>query len=166
MASPLPQPPAWRVAAAFLVAPGLAAVVLACMTPLYNGLPLPERILRSAVTFAIFGAYPATLLFGLPAYFLLRSRLRPRAWICAFIGAVVAAAPFSLLSLLSTPDYAYSGGQVTVMDGRITFWGYVQRGRFVGMIGLFGALAGFLFWLIAVAGARLAPRTQPEPEPG
>ncbi|HYD45892.1 MAG TPA: hypothetical protein VEA79_11575 [Phenylobacterium sp.] len=104
------------------------------------------------MTFALFGAYPATLLLGLPAYLILRSRLRPSAWICALAGAVVAATPFLSLSLLSTPDFAYAGGHVTVMNGQITFWGYVQRARFIGLIGLFGALAGLVFWLIAAAG--------------
>ena len=150
--APPPRPPAWRVVAAFVVAPGAAALVMAAATPLYAGLDPGERLWRSAATFAAFGAYPAALVLGVPACFLLRGRLAPSLVNCASAGAVIAALPWFALSLLSGPDQASIDGRATVIDGSRTAYGWLTQATFLGGIALFGALGGAVFWLVAAAG--------------
>ena len=157
----LVRPPFWRLALAFIVVPGAAALVMALQQPLYAGLPdFWERVFRTAVINAVVGAYPAALVLGVPAYLLFRKRLRPTALNCAAVGGVIAALPWLLLGLLSSPDYAYGNGHITHQDGRITLWGLFDLFVFTGWIGLFGAGAGVLFWLITVPGAQA--KTDPD----
>ncbi|MNH53285.1 hypothetical protein D3C85_1629150 [compost metagenome] len=66
---------------------------------------------------------------------------------------MIAALPWLLLGLLSSPNYAYSNGHVTHQGGHITLWGLFDLSVFTGWIGLLGAGAGVLFWLITVPGA-------------
>jgi hypothetical protein len=52
--------PLWRVIAAFAVTPLVAAFALACIQPLYAGLPsTPERIYRTATVYALLGRVPS-----------------------------------------------------------------------------------------------------------
>ncbi|MFN7619357.1 MAG: hypothetical protein ACK5RN_04410 [bacterium] len=151
------RPPFWRLALAFIVVPGAAALAMAIQQPLYAGLPdFWDRVFRTALINAVVGAYPAALVLGVPAYLLFKKRLRPTVLNCAAVGAVIAALPWLLLGLLSSPDYAYSNGHVTHQNGHITLWGLFDLAVFTGWIGLLGAGAGVLFWLITVPGA---PRT-------
>ncbi|NZD62133.1 hypothetical protein HX900_13550 [Rhizobium sp. WYCCWR 11290] len=153
-------PPWWRVVAAFVLVPLLVALVLACFQPLYAGLPnLAERIRRTAIFYAFFGSYPATILFGVPAYFFLKSRVRATALNCAATGAVVAPFPWLLLGLFSNPDYAYSDGHVTHHNGMKTLWGWVDLLTGVGEFAALGAFAGLVFWCIAMAGVKVGDRT-------
>lgn len=118
------RPKAWRVLLAFSVAPGLASLALAWAQPLYAGLPdLWSRVARSTFLYAFFGAYPLTILFGLPLYFTIRGRLKPTLLNCSWAGTVTAAAPCLLLGLLFNPDYAFSNGHVTHEHGMKTLWG-------------------------------------------
>lgn len=154
------RPPFWRLALAFIVVPGAAALAMAIQSPLYAGLPdFWDRVFRTALMNAVFGAYPAALVLGVPAYFLFRKRLRPTVINCAAVGAVTAALPWLLLGLLSSPDYAYSNGHVTHQNGHMTLLGLIDLFVFTGWIGLFGAGAGVLFWLITVPGAHGRPDT-------
>lgn len=151
------RPPVWRLAIAFVIVPAIAALAMAILQPFYAGLPdFWDRVFRTAVTNAVFGAYPIALVLGVPAYLVFRKRLRPTILNCAAVGAAVAALPWLLLGLLFSPDYAYSNGHVTHQNGHITLWGLFDLAVFTGWIGLFGAGAGVLFWLITVPGA---PRT-------
>jgi Holliday junction DNA helicase RuvA len=147
-------PPVWRVIAAFLIAPGVAALILAAVMPAYPGLDDPlERVLRTAWAIATIGAYPATVVLGLPAFFMLRRRFDPKLTNCSLTGAVVAVLPWALLSLLSTPDQASVNGRATVIDGSNTAFGWLMIGQLLGQIALAGAVAGALFWAIAAAGS-------------
>ena len=143
-----------RLIAAFVFVPGLAAFVLATVQPGYAGLPYFEAVLRSALLFAIFGAYPSTLIFGVPIYLVLRKNLRATISNCAAAGAFVAALPWFLLGVLASPDQASTNGRATVVDGRMTAYGWLELGQFLLILGAVGAVAGALFWLIAVAGDR------------
>lgn len=142
----------WRVVLAFLLAPLIAAFLFACFQPLYAGLPsFPDRILRTTLLYVLFGGYPATLVLGVPAFLILRERVRPSAWNCAATGAAVASFPWLLLGLVSNPEHAYSNGHVTHQSGAKTWWGWVDLFTFVSETAALGALAGLVFWTIAAA---------------
>jgi hypothetical protein len=114
--------------------------------------------------FGIFGAYPTTLVFGGPAFLVLQGRIAAN-WInCVAAGAVVAALPWFLLSLLGpAADEASIGGQATVINGVRTGYGWLVEFQFIGEVALFGAVAGLLFWLIATGGRNL-PAGSPSDE--
>ena len=141
-------PSIWRVILAFVVVPGAAALLMAIAMPAYEGITDPlERIWRSAVAFAVFGAYPPAFIIGLPAFFMLRRHVNAT-------GAVVAALPWLVLALISRPDNASIDGRSTVIDGSLTAYGWLMNFYYVGQIALLGAIAGALFWFIAAAGSR------------
>jgi len=95
-------PSIWRVILAFVVVPGAAALLMAIAMPAYEGITDPlERIWRSAVAFAVFGAYPPAFIIGLPAFFMLRRHVNATIINCAATGAVVAALPWLVLALIS-----------------------------------------------------------------
>jgi len=126
---------------------------------MYAGLPsLSERVFRTAVDDALFGAYPAALVLGVPALLALRGRVRASPLNCAVTGAVVASLPWLLLGLISSPDFASSDGHTTVQDGAMTWWGWVELFEFVGAIALAGAAGGIVFWAVAAAGAEQSER--------
>lgn len=146
-------PPIWRIIAAFFIVPGVAALVMAILMPAYDGISDPlERIWRSALVFAVVGAYPATVILGVPAFFILRQRFEATLLNCSLTGAVVAALPWLILSLLSPLDSASIGGRATILHGSLTPYGWLTNLTSIGQIALFGAAGGMLFWLIAAAG--------------
>ena len=148
-------PSIWRVILAFVVVPGAAALLMAIAMPAYEGITDPlERIWRSAVAFAVFGAYPPAFIIGLPAFFMLRRHVDATIINCAATGAVVAALPWLVLALLSRPDNASIGGRSTVINGSLTAYGWLMNFYYVGQIALLGTIAGALFWFIAAAGSR------------
>ena len=101
--------------------------------------------------FAFFGAYPAALIFGVPAFLILRRRLKPRVINCVLVGGVVAAAPWLLLVLFgSNPDYAVVGTHITVQHGLKTLWGWIDGLKMVGWIFGLGLIGGLAFWTAAV----------------
>lgn len=147
-------PPNWRVAAAVILVPAFAAVSLAIAMPIYDGLPtMAERIWRSALVYAVIGAYPPAVVFGVPAYFVLRRHFDAHLFNCALVGAVVATLPWMFLMLVSAPDQASIGNRATVINGSYTAFGWLMNAHFLGEIALAGALGGALFWAIAVAGS-------------
>jgi hypothetical protein len=155
------QPPLWRVLAAFAGAPVAAALALACVLPAYDGLPnLLDRIFRTFLLYLIIGACPPAVLVGLPTYLVLRRRLRPTPLNCAFAGAAEASLPWLLLAIiLPGADYSFDGGHITVEHGQKTVWGWLGLGAASGWLALLGAFAGLVFWVIAAAGWKGAPKT-------
>ena len=114
-------PPTWRIVAAFLIVPGAAALLMATVMPAYEGISNPlERIWLSAYAFAVFGAYPTTVILGIPTFFILRRHFDPRLINCSLAGALIAALPWFLLSTFSLPDSASIGGRATVINGSLT----------------------------------------------
>lgn len=145
------RPPFWRLALAFIVVPGAAALLMAILQPLYAGLSSYwDRVFGTALVYAVVGAYPAAIVLGVPAYLLVRNRLRPTIINCAMVGAIVASLPWLVLALISSPDYASYGDSVTYENGRITVAGLFHLFIEMGQICIFGAGAGVLFWLITV----------------
>jgi hypothetical protein len=117
----------------------VAASAMACVQPAYAGLPdMWERIYRTAYVFSVIGAYPTTMVIGVPIFFFLRHQVAASSLNCALTGACVAGVPWVALSLFSRPNY--------------TARGWVEFGEFVLEIAAFGALGGLVFWLIAAAG--------------
>ena len=134
------SPRPWRIVAAFIITPLLAAFALACIQPLYAGLTsLPDRIFRTTMIYTFFGGYPAALVIGFPAFMFLRHRVNASALNCAGAGAIVASLPWLLLGLISNPKYAYSNGHVTHQNGAKTWAGWVDLFAFVGEIAALGA---------------------------
>ena len=147
-------PPRWRLALAFLIAPGCAGLLLAIVMPLYAGLPeVGQRIWKTAYVYVLFGAFPLAFVFGLPAYFMLRQHVTPTVINCALTGAAVAGLPWAIVVLLpSAASEASVAGRATVVDGVSTWWGWWLGIEFAGQIAIFGAIAGLIFWVVAVAG--------------
>lgn len=149
-------PAAWRIVLAFLAAP-LAPAFLYALQTLFDGLPNGSYF-KTGMTFAVLGGYPAALLFGVPLFFALRNRVDPRLWVLVLAGGGVAAAPWILLTLFAPqPDQAQIGTRITVLDGRMTLWGWLESGAMIGQVFLLGAVGGLVFWLAAVAVARPKP---------
>ena len=157
MYEPWPErkyPPAWRVALGFVLAPAAAALLMAIVMPAYAGLTdWFERVWRTALVLSVLGAYPTAVVFGLPAYLMLRRHLSAGPLACALAGSAVAALPWALLALVGpNPSEASINGRATVLDGRTTAYGWLQNAEFVLTIGLFGAIGGLVFWVVAAAG--------------
>lgn len=126
-------PPTWRVVLGFLLAPALAAILIASWFSAFDGrMPLPERIVRSAKIYAIVGAYPSAVICGVPAYLILRRHLAPSILNCMAAGAAVAALPLFVISLLSSGLVKDSLGTML-------------------LIGASGAVAGLLFWFVVAS---------------
>jgi hypothetical protein len=141
-----------RVIAAFVLTPFLAALAFAAAFPLYGGLPhYLDRVVRSAMLYWIFGALPWALLFGIPAYLVLKKVLLPRLLWCALAGAIIAALPWLLLGLNPSADQASVGGRATVINGDYTAFGWQQFAQSILVIAAGGAAGGAIFWLIAAA---------------
>jgi hypothetical protein len=128
--------------------------------PAYGGLPnIADRVYRTFLIYLFIGAWPPTILVGAPTYLVLRNRLRPTTLNCVLAGAVVASLPWLLLAVvLPGADYSYDGGHVTVEHGQKTLWGWLDLATATGSLALVGAFAGFVFWVIAAAGWKGAPK--------
>jgi hypothetical protein len=144
-----PQPKLWRVALGFLMAP-LAPAALWLLPGLWHGTPLAS--LRSLVMLvAMVGGYPAVVLLGVPAYFLLRRRLRPRLITVALAGGLIAAAPWAAwLPLLPNPSDAWDSRCHRVIDGHTTLCGYVEDMQFIALVFGLGVIGGIAFWICAI----------------
>ena len=148
---PAAFPPFWRVALGFLVAPGVAALAFASVSPFYEGLPsMTDRIVRSAEAVS-FVVYPMAAIFGVPTYLCLRGRLQPSIGNCVFAGSLVAALPWLLALTLVTGDEESVGNVVMVHNHVRTLAGWMEVLKMVGGIAALGAIAGLTFWLLAAA---------------
>jgi hypothetical protein len=145
-------PPRWRVVAAFLVAPFMAALAMAWIEPLYAGIPnLAERVGKTLIWYCLIGAYPTTLVFGVPLFLALRRRVPATALNCILAGGVVAACRWIILLILPPPagSGAIDGGQVTILNGQRTLAGWLYGAQSVAEVAGSGLLAGLVFWIVA-----------------
>lgn len=136
-------------------------MVMACLEPLYAGLPsLEDRIVRTAMIYCLFGAYPMTLVFGVPAFFVLRKRLRPSVLNCGLAGVGVAGIPTLILAIMPNgTTEAIDDGHVTVLHGHRTMWGWLFAGQGVLEMAAYGLLAGLIFWAIIAVGPKRSTPT-------
>ena len=144
-------PKLWRLALGFLLAPLVPAALL---PGILYGEPLAIVEGGYIVVAGLFFAYPPALLLGVPAYLLLRRRVRPSAVAVAIVGGLVAALPWLALGLLrlvsSNPDPAWVGNCQTVLDGERTWCGYLEILKGTAQVtalgfGL-GLIGGLTFW--------------------
>ena len=129
---------------------------MALAMPAYEGLPSWwERVWRTAWMYSLAGAYPSGLLFGVPAYFMLRRHFPAKIIGCTIVGAAVAALPWALLILFGSGlSHASIDGKATVVNGHTTPYGWLKNAEFVLTVGFFGAVGGLVFWCVAAAGQR------------
>lgn len=152
----------WRLLAAFLIAPGASALLMAIVSPLFEGLEDRwERIWRSAEVIALFGAYPLTAILGVPAFFLLRRTFAPTLLTCTLAGACIAVLPLIIVSLVAVPESATVDGRATVVDGSRTLFGWIFVLTVISQIALYGAFGGAMFWLVGFAGRCGTPSGEP-----
>jgi len=145
----LPQPKPWRIAFGFFAAP-LVPAALWLLPGLWGGAPLASYG-SQVMLVAVYGAYPATMLLAVPAFFALRRRIRPRLITILLAGGLIAAAPWpSLMLLLPNPEEAWIGSCRTVVDGKTTWCGYLEGMKFIAFVFGLGAIGGVAFWICVV----------------
>jgi len=128
---------------------------MAAWLPGYDGLPPIQAFLNSAWLYAVIGAYPPTILLGVPAYFALRRQVEARLRNCMFVGAAIPLLSWGLFSLLpSSAESESVGGRATVVAGYRTVYGWELAGRDLIVLAVFGAAAGLVFGLIVVGWRR------------
>jgi hypothetical protein len=133
----------WRLVLGFLFAPFVPAVVFSIMQ--WGGL-------GGILPVLIYGAYPAAIVLGIPAYFLLRHWVGPRLVTIMLVGGVIAALPWLMLFLLPQSGSVRSeiNDCVTRIDGYVTWCGMVDAFKLAAEIFSYGALGGLVFWLCVV----------------
>jgi hypothetical protein len=151
------KPSGWRLLAGFVLAPAPPALLASAIFFLLSGVPDPARIWEGFLVALVFFGYLPALFVGLPTYAVLRRKLRPTMLNCVVAGAFVAALPLALISVFPFARDASSNGEPTVVDGRPTWFGFVEAMKVVGFVAGFGALGGGVFRLVA------APRLNPRP---
>jgi hypothetical protein len=148
-------PPAWRVVLGFIIAPASAALLMAAWMPGYDGLPPLQAFWNSAWLYAVIGAYPPTILLGVPAYFALRRHVRATLRNCMLVGAALPFFTWGLFSVLPpSAEWESVGGKAIVIDGHRTLYGWELVGRDLIVLAAFGAAAGLVFGFIVVGWRR------------
>jgi len=152
------SPPWWRIAVALIVVPLVASFAFAIYSPAYQGLPdMRDRVVQTARVVAFFGAYPPTVVLGIPLIFYFRGRVRASLANCAMAGAFVATFPWLCITVFSGPDEAWTNNHITYHHGMMTWWGLLETVELIAEIAVFGIAAGGLFWLIAASGLKNRP---------
>jgi hypothetical protein len=154
MYKPWPErtyPPAWRVALAFLIAPAFGALLMAVFAAAAVSF---ETLWPTTLLIAAIGAYPPAILFGIPAYFVLRRHWGANPIGCGLVGAAIAALPWLPFVLFPSTQSASVDGEATVIDGRYTAYGWLEIVEVLSLLAGLGLAAGIVFWVIAAAGHR------------
>lgn len=120
-----PTPPLWRVLLGLILAPAVPAALVALFGVATGG------ELTNTLGFAVFlggfyGVVPA-LVFGAPAYWVLRGLIRPTAWASVLAGAVVASVP-AAAAALAFGAYIIPVAAPLGAIGGLTFWFVALRG--------------------------------------
>jgi hypothetical protein len=144
----------------FLLAPFVAALLLACWAPFYEGEPMPQRIVQTAQIYCIYGAYPLAVIFGIPTYKFCRSlNMRPSWLNCAIGGAGIAGIPSFLMELLMTMSFspgeiARENGHDLIVNGHATLWAWRDALISVSQISTVAFIGGLVFWIVTFTSAR------------
>ncbi len=141
------RPRPGRLILAFLVAP-LAPSALVATATIFDG--VDNGGYGRWFAFVAVVAIPTALLFGVPAYFFLRNRVKPRLAYIVLTGGLVATAPWLLLVGFDLPYFASSGQRVTIQGGARTLWGWLEWLSSISWIFALGMIGGLAFWLVAL----------------
>lgn len=110
--------------------------------------------LATLISRSPFAALPGLLLSALPALFgwiafLVIGRFTAvRGWMAVLAGFLLGAVPAFVFGFSPAADVASANGFQTVLDGRYTVWGWLGLLRLAAVVGLLGAVAALVFWLI------------------
>lgn len=110
--------------------------------------------LAALIFWSPFAAVPGLLLAALPALFgwiaflALRHLTTVRAWMAVLAGFLLGAVPTIVIGFAPSADVASANGMQTVINGRHTLWGWLMLLQSAAMVGLLGAVAALVFWLI------------------
>jgi hypothetical protein len=168
-----------RIIAAFLIAPLVASAALASglRAELPNVFSVSSEFKMNDRDFfdwfsvfffsSVLVSCPSTLLIGLPAFFILRTKVALSLLNCVLVGVVVAAAPWIAWVLFRNPNYWSDGpGRIYHMDGHYTAIGWIEVSKgvlyYLAFLAPLGALAGIAFWVIAAAGSHRVSQGNPE----
>jgi len=138
----------------------VAAFLFAALIPAFILAGLTGSVGLAAIAFYI--ALGHAILLGLPLFLILRSRQWINAISSTVGGFIVGVIPGGVLSWPLTPG----GGSVsirgvpTVVDGIPTAAGWAQYLEILFYLGCFGAVAGFVFWLVLKVSGGLATTTK------
>jgi hypothetical protein len=126
---------------AFLVAP-LAAPVL--LIPYIRSMTTTSTWLVFALIISTVMAYAGVFIFGLPAYFFLRTRSWTALWVAPLFGFAIGAVMWVVFSAIFALvlDEGISGVRLALTDPA-TLRGVMWPG------GVIGAVIGIILWLIA-----------------
>jgi hypothetical protein len=114
----------------FIAAPLVGAAALGVGSACLGDGPVAYLV---AIGGAVVG-YLITLVLGVPAYLVLRKRIRPRFIYPIGVGGFIAAAPVAIGALADSSN----AGEL------------IAQLRFPGLVFFCGALGGLAFWLIAI----------------
>lgn len=123
-----------------------------------NIVVLSQTVSVARITF--FVALAHAVLLGVPAYLLLRPRLRVGFIACCIGGFAVGAVPLGILGLFTMTmlTSASTGGTPTVVNHVPTLAGWIEYAEGVGWAGLLGLIGGVAFWI----GLRFSGQTSRE----
>ena len=127
-----------RVVFAFLIAPVAGALTFAGASALSDHIYVVPFQRISIFTFTvplIIGGYPPAVLLGVPAYFLLRNRVKVRLATIMFVGGLIAGIPWFIISTL-----------MILSSTRLSEWAAVNYETTIPAFGC-GCVSGFVFWL-------------------
>ena len=145
--APYQGPRFWRLAIGFLLAPLVPAVVWGLFV---SGQRFPQTDIDFIGIAAVYFGYPATLVLGVPAYLLLRRRVRPTLPTVVLVGGLVAATPWLVLMLLNENA------------AQATWRGFLEHLKFLFFVFGLGAVGGLTFWIAVVCKEpRLAGKEPP-----
>ena len=132
-----------RVVLGFLLAPLVGAITFAGGATLYDH-SYADHVQRTNIFTAIaplmIGGYPVALALGLPAYFLLRNRVKARLITATLVGGLIAGLPWLILCTLLIINSSGPPG-----------WAELMYETTIPAFGC-GCVSGSVFWLIAHRG--------------
>ena len=129
--------------AGFIVAPPAGAIAWfilngATASELYSGIMIWSFVV----------SWVLSIVLGIPTYIFLRNRNKLSVSSLVAGGAFIAALPWLVLTFLPGTTYKKAGEIVIVQNGSYTPDGMLFEAKFIANLGLCGAIAGFIFWVI------------------
>ncbi|UDF05220.1 hypothetical protein [Asticcacaulis sp. AND118] len=146
-------PPIWRVLLAFLAAPFVVAAGFGWMYPFDGQSPSNAAVaFKSAAIYLYAVLYPLMFFVGLPSYLTLRHFVKATPSYSASIGVISTLIPWVAIEMLFGPFKDEANGVAVHSSGARTAAGWLDFLVLGGWIVALGALAGLVFWVVAIAG--------------